>query len=72
SWDGMQLTLKLDPVGQQLRVGQSEKRLQEGVKRLLGEQARLVIVVEASEQETPAKASVRQQNERQQDARTAM
>ncbi len=72
SWDGTQLTLKLDPVGQQLRVGQSEKRLQEGVKRLLGEQARLVIVVEASEQETPAKASVRQQNERQQDARTAM
>ena len=65
SWDGETLHLKLDPAKQQLRVGQSEKRLLDGIKKRLGEQAKLQISVEDSELETPAKKQAREQAERQ-------
>ncbi|MEN8168124.1 MAG: DNA polymerase III subunit gamma/tau [Pseudomonadota bacterium] len=71
SWDGKTLHLKLDPGKKQLRVGQSEKRLLEGVRKRLGEQVRLRITAEDSELETPAKRQAREQAERQQQAEQA-
>jgi DNA polymerase-3 subunit gamma/tau len=68
SWDGETLHLKLDPAKQQLRVGQAEKRLQDGIRRLLGDQVKLQITAEGSAQETPAKRQARKQAERQQQA----
>ncbi|MEN8177603.1 MAG: DNA polymerase III subunit gamma/tau [Pseudomonadota bacterium] len=68
SWDGETLHLKLDPAKQQLRVGQSEKRLLDGIRKQLGEQVKLQITAEASEQETPAKRQAREQAERQRQA----
>ncbi len=70
-WDGVTLQLKLDPAQQQLRVGQSEKRLLEGVRKRLGAQAKLQITVESSELETPARRQAREQSERQQQAEQA-
>ncbi len=71
SWDGQTLHLKLDPAKRQLRVGQSEKRLLEGVRKRLGEQVKLRITTEDSELETPAKRQAREQAERQQQAEQA-
>ncbi len=68
SWDGETLHLKLDPAKQQLRVGQSEKRLLEGIQKLLGKQAKLQLSVEDFELETPAKKQAREQAERQRQA----
>ena len=68
SWDGATLHLKLDPAKQQLRVGQAEKRLLQGIRQQLGNQVKLVITAEASEMETPAKRQAREQAERQRQA----
>jgi DNA polymerase-3 subunit gamma/tau len=68
NWDGKVLTLKLDPANQQLRVGQSEKRLQEGIRQLLGGQVSLNIVAADSSQETPAKRQAREQQEKRKQA----
>jgi DNA polymerase-3 subunit gamma/tau len=68
SWDGETLCLRLDPAKQQLRVGQSEKRLLDGLRRRLGEQVKLQILVRQGELETPAKRQAKAQSERQQQA----
>jgi DNA polymerase-3 subunit gamma/tau len=68
SWDGETLRLQLDPAKQQLRVGQSEKRLLDGIRERLGDQVKLQILVEQGEVETPAKRQARAQSERQQQA----
>lgn len=67
-WDGETLHLKLDPAKQQLRVGQAEKRLETGIRKLLGDKVKLAITEEGSSQETPAKRLAREQVERQQQA----
>ncbi len=71
SWDGTTLQLKLDPTKQQLRVGQSEKRLLEGIRKQLGEQVKLQITAEASERETPAQRQARESAARQAQAEQA-
>jgi DNA polymerase-3 subunit gamma/tau len=68
SWDGETLRLQLDPARQQLRVGQSEKRLLEGIRERLGGQVKLQILVEQGELETPAKRQAKSRSERQQQA----
>ena len=68
SWDGETLRLQLDPAKQQLRVGQSEKRLLEGIRKQLGEQVKLQILVEQVAVETPAKRQAKAQSERQRQA----
>jgi DNA polymerase-3 subunit gamma/tau len=67
-WDGETLRLRLDPAKQQLRVGQSERRLLEGIRKRLGEQVKLQILVEQGELETPAKRQAKAQTERQRHA----
>lgn len=72
SWDGETLCLKLDPALKQLRVGQSEKRFQDGVRKCLGGHVKLQISVENADLETPAKRQARDQAERQRQAEHAM
>jgi|GEM_PF-3925281 len=72
AWDGETLRLRLDPARQQLRVGQSERRLLEGVRRLLGAQARLQIEIDQQVPETPARRQDRQRQERQRAAEEVM
>ncbi|MCU7904923.1 MAG: DNA polymerase III subunit gamma/tau [Candidatus Thiodiazotropha sp. (ex Epidulcina cf. delphinae)] len=71
-WDGETLCLTLDASRRQLRVGQSEKRLLESVRKLLGQQAALKITEAVPTDETPAMRQRRQQGERRQQAETAM
>ena len=72
SWDGETLNLTLDPARQQLRVGQAEKRLQDGIRKLLGDRVKLQITAESSELETPAQRQAREQQERQREAEQVM
>jgi DNA polymerase-3 subunit gamma/tau len=68
SWDGATLQLQLDPAKQQLRVGQSEKRLLDGIRKRLGAQAKLQIKVERAKVDTPAKRQAKAHSDRQQRA----
>jgi DNA polymerase-3 subunit gamma/tau len=68
SWDGETLRLTLDSSMKQLRVGQSEKRLLEGINRMLGKEVKLQITEAVPEDETPAMRQKRQRQERQQEA----
>ncbi|MCU7932411.1 MAG: DNA polymerase III subunit gamma/tau [Candidatus Thiodiazotropha sp. (ex Codakia rugifera)] len=72
SWDGETLCLTLDASRRQLRVGQSEKRLLESIRRLLGEKAKLQISEAVPVDETPAMRQKRQQQERQQQAEATL
>jgi DNA polymerase III subunit gamma/tau len=72
SWDGETLCLMLDPAHRQLRVGQVEARLQEGIGRLLGKPVKLKITEAVPEGETPAMRQTREQHERQHEAEVAM
>ncbi|MCG7877835.1 MAG: DNA polymerase III subunit gamma/tau [Candidatus Thiodiazotropha endolucinida] len=72
SWDGKTLRLTLDASMKQLRVGQSEKRLLESIKRILGREMKLLITEAVPENETPAMRQKRQRQERQKEAESAM
>jgi DNA polymerase III subunit gamma/tau len=72
SWDGQTLSLTLDTSRRQLRVGQSEMRLLEGIRKRLGDSAQLSISEAVPENETPAMRQKRQQEERQQQAEQSM
>ncbi|MBV2099092.1 MAG: DNA polymerase III subunit gamma/tau, partial [Candidatus Thiodiazotropha sp. (ex Codakia orbicularis)] len=72
SWDGETLRLTLDATMKQLRVGQSEKRLLESIKRILGRETKLLITEAVPENETPAMRQKRQRQERQKEAESAM
>lgn len=72
SWDGEILSLRLDPSRRQLRAGQVEARLQEGIGRALGRSVKLKITEAVPESETPAMRQSREQNERQREAETRM
>jgi DNA polymerase-3 subunit gamma/tau len=72
SWDGATLSLQLDPSRQQLRVGQVEARLQEGIGKVLGKPVKLKITEVVPEGETPAMRQAREQRERQHEAEAAM
>ncbi|MEW8321955.1 MAG: DNA polymerase III subunit gamma/tau [Candidatus Thiodiazotropha taylori] len=72
SWDGKTLNLTLDTSRRQLRVGQSEMRLLEGIRRQLGESVQLTITEAVPQQETPAMREKRQLEERQAEAETSM
>ncbi len=72
SWDGATLSLQLDPSRQQLRVGQVEARLQEGIGKVLGKPVKLKITEAVPEGETPAMRQAREQRERQHEAEAAM
>ncbi|QYZ66974.1 MAG: DNA polymerase III subunit gamma/tau [Gammaproteobacteria bacterium (ex Lamellibrachia satsuma)] len=71
-WDGKALKLKLDPASRQLRVGQAEKRLLDGIRSVLGAEVKIDFVVETSDKETPAMRQKRNLNERQQEAEASM
>jgi DNA polymerase-3 subunit gamma/tau len=68
SWDGKTLCLTLDASMKQLRVGQSEKRLQDNINRMLGRETKLLITEAVPNEETPAMRLKRQQQERQKEA----
>lgn len=72
SWDGETLCLTLDPTHRQLRVGQVEARLQEGIGRVLGKPVKLNITEAVPDGETPAMRQSREQRERQHEAEVAM
>jgi DNA polymerase-3 subunit gamma/tau len=72
SWDGQTLCLTLDASRGQLRVGQSEKRLLESIRKRLGSEVQLSISEAIPEDETPAMRQQRQQVERQQQAEASM
>jgi len=72
SWDGETLCLTLDPTHRQLRVGQVEARLQEGIGRMLGKPVKLKITEAVPDGETPAMRQSREQRERQHEAEVAM
>ncbi|MES9827663.1 MAG: DNA polymerase III subunit gamma/tau [Candidatus Thiodiazotropha sp.] len=72
SWDGETLRLTLDASMKQLRVGQSEKRLLESIKRILGKEMKLLITEAVPENETPAMRQKRERQERQKEAESAM
>ncbi|MCU7923498.1 MAG: DNA polymerase III subunit gamma/tau [Candidatus Thiodiazotropha sp. (ex Dulcina madagascariensis)] len=72
SWDGETLCLTLDASRRQLRVGQSEKRLLESIRKQLGQQVTLKITEAVPTDETPAMRQKREQQERQQQAESAM
>jgi DNA polymerase-3 subunit gamma/tau len=71
-WDGQTLCLTLDASRGQLRVGQSEKRLLESIRKRLGNAVQLSISEAIPENETPAMRQQRQQEERQQQAEASM
>jgi DNA polymerase-3 subunit gamma/tau len=72
SWDGKVLNLTLDTSRRQLRVGQSEMRFLEAVRKQLGETAQLSITEAVPQQETPAMREKREAEERQAEAETSM
>ncbi|MEW8508040.1 MAG: DNA polymerase III subunit gamma/tau [Candidatus Thiodiazotropha sp.] len=72
SWDGGTLSLTLDASMRQLRVGQSEKRLQQSIAGLLGDRVKLVISEAVPEKETPAMRLQRERNQRQKEAEAVM
>ena len=72
SWDGKTLNLTLDSSRRQLRVGQSEMRLLEGIRKQLGESVQLSITEAVPQQETPAMREKRELEERQAEAETSM
>ncbi|MCG7871733.1 MAG: DNA polymerase III subunit gamma/tau [Candidatus Thiodiazotropha lotti] len=72
SWDGKTLNLTLDTSRRQLRVGQSEMRLLEGIRKQLGESVQLSITEAVPQQETPAMREKRELEERQAEAETSM
>ncbi|MET0052779.1 MAG: DNA polymerase III subunit gamma/tau [Candidatus Thiodiazotropha sp.] len=71
-WDGQTLCLTLDASRRQLRVGQSEKRLLEGLRQRLGEQVQLRIEEAVPTDETPAMSQQRRRETRQQEAEISM
>jgi DNA polymerase-3 subunit gamma/tau len=71
-WDGETLRLTLDASMKQLRVGQSERRLQESINRVLGRETKLLITEAIPEGETPAMRLKREQQERQREAEEVM
>ncbi len=71
-WDGQTLCLTLDASRRQLRVGQSEKRLLEGLRPRLGEQVQLRIEEAVPTDETPAMSQQRRRETRQQEAEVSM
>ncbi|MET0090666.1 MAG: DNA polymerase III subunit gamma/tau [Candidatus Thiodiazotropha sp.] len=71
-WDGQTLCLTLDASRRQLRVGQSEKRLLEGLRQRLGEQIQLRIEEAVPTDETPAMSQQRRRETRQQEAEASM
>ncbi|MES9940637.1 MAG: DNA polymerase III subunit gamma/tau [Candidatus Thiodiazotropha sp. 6PLUC2] len=72
SWDGKTLSLTLDASRRQLRVGQSEMRFLESIRKRLGDSVQLSISEAVPENETPAMRHTRQQEERQQQAESSM
>ncbi|MES9867366.1 MAG: DNA polymerase III subunit gamma/tau [Candidatus Thiodiazotropha sp. LLP2] len=72
SWDGQTLSLTLDASRKQLRVGQSEMRFLESIRKRLGESVQLAITEAVPENETPAMRQSRQQEEQQQQAESSM
>ncbi|MEJ2620690.1 MAG: DNA polymerase III subunit gamma/tau [Candidatus Thiodiazotropha sp.] len=72
SWDGKILNLTLDRSRRQLRVGQSEMRFLEAVRKQLGETVQLSITEAVPQQETPAMREKREAEERQTEAETSM
>jgi DNA polymerase III subunit gamma/tau len=72
SWDGKTLSLNLDPSRRQLRVGQSEKRLLEGIRERLGETVQLQINEAVAVDATPAMREKQRQEEGQQQAEMSM
>jgi DNA polymerase-3 subunit gamma/tau len=72
SWDGQILSLTLDSSSKELRVGQSEMRLLESVRRRLGESVQLSITEAVPVSETPAMREKRLQEERQKQAEMSM
>ncbi|MCG7896850.1 MAG: DNA polymerase III subunit gamma/tau [Candidatus Thiodiazotropha lotti] len=72
SWDGKTLNLTLDTSRRQLRVGQSEMRLLEGIRKQLGESVQLSITEAVPQQETPAMREKRELDQRQAEAETSM
>ncbi len=71
-WDGKVLKLKLDPASRQLKGGQAEKRLLDGIRSVLGAEVKIDFLVETSDKETPAMRQKRALNERQQAAEASM
>ena len=65
SWDGKVLNLRLDPACKHLQVASSEDRLRGALQERLHAQMRLVIAVQASETETPARRHARERDNRQ-------
>ncbi len=68
SWDGKQLNLRLDAGRQGVRVGASEKRMTEALKKALGADINVGIRIANTETETPAQREQRLQRERQEQA----
>jgi DNA polymerase-3 subunit gamma/tau len=72
SWDGKTLNLTLDSSRRQLRVGQSEMRLLQAIKKQLGDSVQLLITEAVPQQETPAMREKRELEERQAQAESSM
>jgi len=64
-WDGVTLTLTLDPAHEHMRVESSEHRLVLALQEYLGAEVKLKIQVEQPESETPAQQQARAKVERQ-------
>ena len=72
SYDGTNLSLRLDPSGKTMRVGSAEERLTDALRAHLGEQLKLQILVGSAEPETPAQRQARIGAERKRAAEATM
>lgn len=71
-WDGICLTLTLDPAHEHLLVESSEHRLVLALQEYLGSEVKLQVLVARPESETPAQQQARAKAERQREAEQAM
>jgi len=71
-WDGVTLTLTLDPAHEHMRVESSEHRLVLALQEYLGAEVKLKIQVEQPQSETPAQRQARAKAERQSQAEQTM
>jgi hypothetical protein len=68
SWDGRQLSLRVDPACSRLIGTLAEQRLQEALSEAAGRTLMLELAAELTEEDTPAQRAARDQRARQEAA----